>query len=176
MSEYNRLVLEASNQRRRAAEVTNSLQKVLAAVDQGLTLGDVNWAVELIENLHERDRRHTEAKVKLGAYPFHVYPGSEKLDLGVKGEPVVLCQSENQAKHMAQFWGSAGYYEEAQAMAPAPCPKCDGCGQVANTPDQEPWSVWMALPLKSCGAVVVGFVKPIPCPQCGVEEEEAKHE
>ena len=27
------------------------------------------------------------------------------------------------------------------------CPACDGCGKVANTQDQEPWSRWLALPL-----------------------------
>jgi hypothetical protein len=56
MSEYNRLVLEASNQKRRAAEATQALQRVLAAVDQGLTLGDVDLAVKTIEDLNEHLR------------------------------------------------------------------------------------------------------------------------
>jgi hypothetical protein len=25
-----------------------------------------------------------------------------------------------------------------------PCPRCDGCGQLANSDEREPWSVWMA--------------------------------
>lgn len=47
------------------------------------------------------------------------------------------------------------------------CAKCDGCGKVADTTDQEPWSAWMELPLQSAGAVLAGLVKPIPCPECG---------
>lgn len=43
-----------------------------------------------------------------------------------------------------------------------PCPKCQGCGQVANTPNQEPWSEWLGLSLTVMG----GIVKPIPCPMC----------
>lgn len=46
------------------------------------------------------------------------------------------------------------------------CQKCDGCGKVANTEDQEPWTVWMNLPLQSAGAVILGIVKPITCPYC----------
>jgi len=47
-----------------------------------------------------------------------------------------------------------------------PCPKCDGCGRVANSDDQEPWTVWENLPLKSAAAVLIGLVRPIPCPVC----------
>ena len=47
------------------------------------------------------------------------------------------------------------------------CPKCDGCGQIANSHDGEPWTVWMNLPVRSAAAVVFGIVKPIPCPRCG---------
>jgi hypothetical protein len=118
MSEYNRLRTEASNSARRVRELTRDLQQVLAAVDQGLTLRDVGLAVRSIENLHERDRQLTEASVILGAYPFHVYPGSEKLDLGPKGQPAVLCQSEGQAKHMATFWRNAGYYLDLRLNFP----------------------------------------------------------
>ena len=46
------------------------------------------------------------------------------------------------------------------------CETCDGCGKVANTDDQEPWTDWLALPLQSQGAMVLGLVKPIPCPDC----------
>jgi hypothetical protein len=46
------------------------------------------------------------------------------------------------------------------------CEKCDGCGQVANSDDQEPWTAWLKLPLESSLAVLVGLVKPIECPTC----------
>lgn len=46
------------------------------------------------------------------------------------------------------------------------CPKCLGEGKVANSDDQEPWSMWTNLPLKSAAAVLVGLVKPIDCPRC----------
>jgi hypothetical protein len=49
---------------------------------------------------------------------------------------------------------------------PEVCPKCDGCGQVADTDDQEPWTAWTSLPLQSSAAVLMGLVKPIPCPVC----------
>jgi hypothetical protein len=70
--------------------------------------------------LEDEERRHHEAECAAlsaeptATYPFHVYPGSEKMGLGPKGVPQVLCQSENQAKHMARFWGEAGYVEEAK--------------------------------------------------------------
>jgi len=46
------------------------------------------------------------------------------------------------------------------------CMKCDGCGKVANTEEQESWLVWMNMPLKSSGAVISGLVKPMICPEC----------
>jgi hypothetical protein len=48
----------------------------------------------------------------------------------------------------------------------AKCAKCDGCGKVANSERQEPWSQWLALPLGSSSAVVVGLVRPMECPEC----------
>lgn len=47
------------------------------------------------------------------------------------------------------------------------CGKCDGCGKVANTEGQEPWSAWMNLPLSAAAMVVAGVVRPIDCPACG---------
>lgn len=47
------------------------------------------------------------------------------------------------------------------------CPRCDDCGQVANTENQEPWTAWTSLPPGSDAAVRMGLVKPIPCPVCG---------
>lgn len=51
-------------------------------------------------------------------------------------------------------------------MDPSVCAKCEGCGQVADTEDEEPWSRWMELPLKNSVVVVMGLVKPKPCPEC----------
>ena len=48
-----------------------------------------------------------------------------------------------------------------------PCQRCDGCGQLANSDEREPWSVWLALPLQSAVAVTMGLVKPEPCDECG---------
>jgi hypothetical protein len=53
------------------------------------------------------------------------------------------------------------------------CQKCDGCGQVADTEDQEPWTFWMDLPLKSAAAVLIGLVKPKICPKCSGTGERA---
>jgi DnaJ-class molecular chaperone len=47
------------------------------------------------------------------------------------------------------------------------CPYCDGEGQVANTEQHEPWSAWATLPVQSALAVLLGVVKPTPCPECG---------
>lgn len=47
------------------------------------------------------------------------------------------------------------------------CTKCDGCGKVADSDDEEPWTVWTSLPLHSSLAVLMGLVKPKDCPECG---------
>jgi hypothetical protein len=46
------------------------------------------------------------------------------------------------------------------------CWKCKGCGQVADTDNQEPWTAWSSLPPGSDAAVRMGLVKPIRCPAC----------
>lgn len=46
------------------------------------------------------------------------------------------------------------------------CDKCGGCGQVADTKEQEPWKEWSKLPVESAGAVLAGLVHPINCPKC----------
>jgi len=53
------------------------------------------------------------------------------------------------------------------------CPKCEGCGQIADTDDQDPWTFWSELPPGSDLAVRLGIVKPIPCPLCGGNDEAA---
>jgi hypothetical protein len=66
--------------------------------------------------------------------------------------------------------GSGDAPEPPAAAAPPgepDCVKCAGCGQVADTDDQEPWTMWTKLPLESSAAVLMGLVKPKPCPACG---------
>lgn len=46
------------------------------------------------------------------------------------------------------------------------CERCDGCGKIADSQDGEPWTYWMQLPLQAATAVLMGLVKPIPCPVC----------
>lgn len=46
------------------------------------------------------------------------------------------------------------------------CARCAGCGQITNSDDGEPWSVWLALPLQSSAALLLGLVQPLPCPVC----------
>jgi RecJ-like exonuclease len=46
------------------------------------------------------------------------------------------------------------------------CQHCDGCGQIANDDEGTPWTFWVDLPVKSAAAVILGLVRPIPCPKC----------
>ncbi len=55
------------------------------------------------------------------------------------------------------------------------CTKCDGCGQVADTEAQEPWSAWINLPTGSAAAMLLGVVKPKPCPRCSGSGKEPAH-
>jgi hypothetical protein len=57
--------------------------------------------------------------------------------------------------------------EEESRPASRPCPRCEGCGQQADTDDREPWTAWTSLPLRSSAAVLAGLVKPVPCDACG---------
>jgi hypothetical protein len=54
-----------------------------------------------------------------------------------------------------------------------PCGRCDGCGQIADSKDGEPWTAWTSLPPGSDIAVRMGLVKPIPCPSCNVPAEQS---
>jgi hypothetical protein len=47
------------------------------------------------------------------------------------------------------------------------CDRCDGCGRIANSEDQEPWTDWTNLPAHSQLAIRIGLVVPITCPDCG---------
>jgi hypothetical protein len=45
-------------------------------------------------------------------FPFVVFPGSEKLDLG-PAEPVAFCQSQQQAEALiASLWPGLGYWRK----------------------------------------------------------------
>jgi len=46
------------------------------------------------------------------------------------------------------------------------CGKCEGCGQIANDDDGTPWKYWAEVPIASSMAILMGQVKPIPCPEC----------
>jgi len=46
------------------------------------------------------------------------------------------------------------------------CPRCRGCGKLANTEQQEPWIYWLELPIESQLAIALGVVKPEPCEEC----------
>lgn len=52
------------------------------------------------------------------------------------------------------------------------CSKCNGCGKVADSYDEEPWTVWTSLPLHSAGAVLAGLVRPKECPRCAGSGKE----
>ena len=49
---------------------------------------------------------------------------------------------------------------------PNACPKCLGCGQIASDDDESPWSLWEDLKPPANLAVVMGLVRPLPCPKC----------
>lgn len=51
-------------------------------------------------------------------------------------------------------------------MSDQECPRCLGCGQLADSDDREPWSMWTNLPLQSSAAILLGWVKPITCDEC----------
>ena len=51
-------------------------------------------------------------------------------------------------------------------MALQECPRCLGDGRVADTDQGEPWGMWRDLPIKSAHAVILGLVRPMPCPRC----------
>ena len=55
---------------------------------------------------------------------------------------------------------------DLQKEASLECPTCEGCGEVADTEEREPWTAWTSLPLQGSLAVLAGMVCPIPCPDC----------
>lgn len=55
------------------------------------------------------------------------------------------------------------------------CDRCDGCGQIADDKDGAPWTAWTSLPYQSAIAIRLGWVKPIPCPECEGSGKQARH-
>lgn len=49
---------------------------------------------------------------------------------------------------------------------PDACPRCNGCGQLANDDDETPWWHWESLPEPSKMAIHLGIVRPVDCPAC----------
>ena len=50
------------------------------------------------------------------------------------------------------------------------CPRCDGCGQLADTEIHEPWTAWtpwLSLPMSRSMELMMGMVSPVDCPVCG---------
>ncbi len=76
-----------------------------------------------------------------------------------------LLTERNRAR-LAELKAAIARLEETAAP---PCPKCEGCGQIANSDDGEPWSFWERLPEASNLAVRLGIVRPIPCPLCAAD-------
>ena len=54
------------------------------------------------------------------------------------------------------------------------CTRCDGCGRIADSEDGEPWTFWTSLPVSSAAAMLLGLVKPIPCPKCTPDEPDGE--
>lgn len=132
-------------------------------------------ALERIPEL-ERLRRVEAAAQQL--YVWRAWPGpsSEQwgalraaLELVPEGDRLRGIGTNEAGDAIAVYEdGSRVNLEQFDEPSPAekPCPKCEGCGQVADTDDQEPWTFWLKLPLESAAAVLMGLVNPIPCPVC----------
>jgi RecJ-like exonuclease len=56
--------------------------------------------------------------------------------------------------------------ENTKIYCETECPQCEGCGKITNTEEKESWKHWADIPIKSAQAVILGIVKPIPCPKC----------
>jgi hypothetical protein len=74
--------------------------------------------------------------------------------------------------------GTASEEKRVAAMRadPTNCPRCWGCGRIADSDNAEPWICWEMLPSPSNFAVVMGIVKPLPCPACGGTGKRAGEE
>lgn len=80
----------------------------------------------------------------------------------------VICD-----RHLSELKAAAKALEMHLEIRPVenvasrvPCGRCEGCGQIADSEDGEPWTTWAELPPGADLAVRMGLVKPIPCPVC----------
>lgn len=78
---------------------------------------------------------------------------------------IVACHDHESADHRCAICRDPAPLGDIVEV-PVPCPRCEGCGQLASTPDREPWTAWENLPPGSDLAVVAGLVKPIQCDEC----------
>jgi hypothetical protein len=53
----------------------------------------------------------------------------------------------------------------------AECPQCEGCGRIANDGHGTPWIYWERAPQELRAAVLLGKIRPLPCPRCGGKKE-----
>lgn len=58
--------------------------------------------------------------------------------------------------------------EVMEPLREMPCPRCVGCGKLADSEDNEAWVYWIPPYLNPPEnlAVVMGIVKPIDCHDC----------
>jgi hypothetical protein len=56
--------------------------------------------------------------------------------------------------------------DDLPTAGPDDCERCYGDGRIADDDDGTAWAVWQALPAQSNLAMTLGWVKPIPCPEC----------
>ena len=53
-----------------------------------------------------------------------------------------------------------------QEVSGKQCFTCAGCGLIANDDERSPWKYWADLESPANMMVVIGIVKPEPCPDC----------
>src|SRR5688572_24317650 len=80
--------------------------------------------------------------------------------IGFQDRPKLILQHPDGSQ---SSWSVDLPQEETESK---PCPRCDGCGQLADTPEAEPWTAWTALPVRSAAAVTLGVVRPVTCDAC----------
>jgi hypothetical protein len=90
-------------------------------------------------------------------------------EVAAKVRELVAGMDYEEMPDMLRAWAVLELTNEKKDVK-GPCPTCEGCGQIANDDSQTPWSAWLDLPLKSSAAVLMGLVRPLPCPTCSVEE------
>jgi hypothetical protein len=133
-----------------------ALRSALAQERQGAIARE-----QAVEEARELAR---EAHLILGGALFPMPPG------------LVEAHRRRVRRLMAEMERHAWIYERSKEPAERDCPRCRGCGQIANTEQQEPWSYWEQLPEASKVAIRLGIVAPIPCPDCRGQEAPAEED